>query len=147
VSFCAAETIVDKAIILDSIGGVYGNQKPTEFLSLTLKMLTLQPEKAILLEYLKAEEFKLVLKETSTGETAHGLIDHLIRYLRALAAFYIRLTFKSFDVYEVLEPLMRDYRKLRTRDVGQFACISPLLSQLHQRNAYSANRRLPLDVL
>jgi pre-mRNA-splicing factor 38A len=33
-------------------------QKPTEFLSLTLKMLTLQPEKAILLEYLKAEEFK-----------------------------------------------------------------------------------------
>jgi hypothetical protein len=37
-----------------------GNQKPTEFLSLALKLLVLQPEKAILLEYLKAEEFKYV---------------------------------------------------------------------------------------
>jgi len=55
-----AETIIDKAITLNSVGGVYGNQKPTEFLSLTLKMLTLQPEKAILTEYLKAEEFKYV---------------------------------------------------------------------------------------
>jgi hypothetical protein len=45
----------------------------------------------------------------------------LFRYLRALAAFYIRLTFKSFDVYDILEPLMKDYRKLRTRDVGQSA--------------------------
>jgi pre-mRNA-splicing factor 38A len=43
------------------------------------------------------------------------------RYLRALAAFYIRLTFKSFDVYEILEPLMKDYRKLRTRDIGKFS--------------------------
>lgn len=56
---CAAETIIDKALELTSIGGVYGgNQKPTEFLSLALKLLVLQPEKAILLEYLKAEEFK-----------------------------------------------------------------------------------------
>jgi hypothetical protein len=46
------------------------------------------------------------------------LIRATSRYLRALAAFYIRLTFKSFDVYEILEPLMKDYRKLRTRDVG-----------------------------
>lgn len=54
-----AETIIDKALELTSIGGVYGgNQKPTEFLSLALKLLVLQPEKAILLEYLKAEEFK-----------------------------------------------------------------------------------------
>jgi hypothetical protein len=54
------------------------------------------------------------------------VIDRLImdvpcRYLRALAAFYIRLTFKSFDVYEILEPLMKDYRKLRTRDIGKFS--------------------------
>jgi pre-mRNA-splicing factor 38A len=56
--FMPAESIIDKAITLDSVGGVYGHQKPTEFLSLTLKLLTLQPEKAILLEYLRAEEFK-----------------------------------------------------------------------------------------
>lgn len=54
-----AETVIDKAIELNSIGGVYGgNQRPTEFLSLALKLLVLQPEKAILMEYLKAEEFK-----------------------------------------------------------------------------------------
>ena len=42
-----------------------------------------------------------------------------IRYLRALTAFYIRLTFRSIDVYETLEPLLSDYRKLRVRNVGE----------------------------
>jgi hypothetical protein len=43
-----------------------------------------------------------------------------IRYLRALAAIYIRLTFRAVDVYELLEPLLKDYRKLRLRDMGSF---------------------------
>lgn len=43
----------------------------------------------------------------------------LRRYLRALAAFYIRLTFRSMEIYELLEPLMKDYRKLRIRQVGE----------------------------
>lgn len=90
-----AETLIDLAIKLRSIGGVYGNQKPTEFLSLLLKLLQIQPEKEILLEYLQADEFK---------------------YLRALAAIYIRMTFRAADVYEVLEPLLKDYRRLRYRD-------------------------------
>ena len=55
-----AETIIDKAIELKAIGGVYGNQKPTEFLCLLLKLLQIQPEKEILLEYLQADEFKCV---------------------------------------------------------------------------------------
>lgn len=55
----SAETLIDKAIELKSIGGVYGNQKPTEFLCLLLKMLQIQPEKEILVEYLRADEFKL----------------------------------------------------------------------------------------
>ncbi|KAI9443353.1 PRP38 family-domain-containing protein [Lactarius indigo] len=76
-----AESLIDPAIKLRSIGGVYGNQKPTEFLCLLLKLLQIQPEKEILLEYLQADEFK---------------------YLRALAA--------------ILEPLLKDYRKLRYRD-------------------------------
>lgn len=54
----AAESLIDKAIELKAIGGVYGNQKPTEFLCLLLKLLQIQPEKEILLEYLQADEFK-----------------------------------------------------------------------------------------
>lgn len=56
-----AETIIDKAIALKAIGGVYGNQKPTEFLCLLLKLLQIQPEKEILIEYLQADEFKCVI--------------------------------------------------------------------------------------
>lgn len=37
------------------------------------------------------------------------------RYLRALAAFYVRLTFDPPDIYKTLEPLLADYRKLRRR--------------------------------
>ena len=50
------------------------------------------------------------------------------RYLRALAAFYIRLTFRSIEVYEILEPLMKDYRKLRIRHVGMSSPPSRLAS-------------------
>ena len=56
-----AETLIDKTIELQSIGGVYGNQKPTEFICLLLKLLQIQPEKEILVEYLSADEFKLGL--------------------------------------------------------------------------------------
>lgn len=38
--------------------------------------------------------------------------------MRALAAMYIRMTFSAVEVYELLEPLMKDYRKLRYRDTG-----------------------------
>ncbi|KAF5330781.1 hypothetical protein D9619_005652 [Psilocybe cf. subviscida] len=94
-----AETLIDKAIEVRFIGGVYGNQRPTEFMCLLLKLLQIQPEKEILVEYLQAEEFK---------------------YLRALAALYIRMTFRAVDVFELLEPLLKDYRKLRQRDMGTF---------------------------
>jgi PRP38 family len=56
----AAESIIDKAIEIRFIGGVYGNQRPTEFLCLLLKLLQIQPEKEILVEYLQADEFKSV---------------------------------------------------------------------------------------
>ncbi|KAL1412870.1 hypothetical protein Q8F55_000619 [Vanrija albida] len=94
-----AETIIDKAIALKAIGGVHDRQTPTEFMCLVLRLLQLQPEKEILMEYLLAEEFK---------------------YLRALAAIYIRLAFRSMEVYDILEPLMRDYRKLRHRHAGGY---------------------------
>lgn len=38
------------------------------------------------------------------------------KYLRALAAFYVRLTWeRSEDVYLTLEPYLADYRKLKRR--------------------------------
>ncbi len=58
--FCLAESLIDKATELKAIGGVYGNNKPTEFMCLLLKLLQIQPEKEILLEYLQADEFKYV---------------------------------------------------------------------------------------
>jgi hypothetical protein len=56
-----AETLIDRAIELNAIGGVYGNQKPTEFMCLLLKLLQIQPEKEILIEYLQVDEFKCVI--------------------------------------------------------------------------------------
>ncbi|EJD06111.1 PRP38-domain-containing protein [Fomitiporia mediterranea MF3/22] len=94
-----AESLIDRAIELNSIGGVYGNNNPTEFMCLLLKLLQIQPEKEILIEYLQVDEFK---------------------YLRALAAMYIRMTFRAVEVYEILEPLLKDYRKLRLRHVGGY---------------------------
>ncbi|GAA5829269.1 hypothetical protein JCM11251_004988 [Rhodosporidiobolus azoricus] len=87
-------TVIDRAVELNHVGGTYANTRPTEFMCLVLKLLQLQPEREIVLEYLRADEFK---------------------YLRALAAFYVRLTFDSLNVYEVIEPLLNDYRKLRFR--------------------------------
>jgi pre-mRNA-splicing factor 38A len=92
-----AATLLDRAVEMSYIGGTYGvGMKPTPFICLAFKLLTLVPEKEIVLEYLGrgGEEWK---------------------YLRALAAFYIRLTFDSVEVYKVLEPFLEDKRKLRRR--------------------------------
>jgi hypothetical protein len=56
----SAESLIDKAIQIRYLGGVYTNQRPTEFLCLLLKLLQIQPEKEILIEYLQADEFKEV---------------------------------------------------------------------------------------
>lgn len=55
-----AETIVDKAVALKYCGGVYaGNIKPTPFLCLCLKLLQLQPEKEIILEFIQNEDVSI----------------------------------------------------------------------------------------
>eukprot|EP01147_Barroeca_monosierra_P010607 gene10607-2729_t len=88
-----AETVIEKAVELQYIGGVHGgNIRPTPFLCLTLKLLQLQPDKDIVVEYIKNEDFK---------------------YLRALGAFYLRITGSSLDCYRYLEPLLSDYRKVK----------------------------------
>uniref|UniRef100_A0A8C9TCU2 Pre-mRNA-splicing factor 38A n=1 Tax=Scleropages formosus TaxID=113540 RepID=A0A8C9TCU2_SCLFO len=91
-----AELVVDKAMELKYVGGVYGgNIKPTPFLCLTLKMLQIQPEKDIIVEFIKNEDFK---------------------YVRLLGAMYMRLTGSSVDCYKYLEPLYNDYRKIKTQN-------------------------------
>lgn len=90
-------TLCDRAVALTHIGGTYGaGQKPTPFLCLIFKLLQLNPTRDIVEAYLKygGEEFK---------------------YLRALAAFYVRLTFEPVEVYKTLEPLLADFRKIKRR--------------------------------
>uniref|UniRef100_A0A665W0K2 Pre-mRNA-splicing factor 38A n=1 Tax=Echeneis naucrates TaxID=173247 RepID=A0A665W0K2_ECHNA len=91
-----AELVVDKAMELKYVGGVYGgNIKPTPFLCLTLKMLQIQPEKDIIVEFIKNEDFK---------------------YVRLLGAMYMRLTGTAVDCYKYLEPLYNDYRKIKSQN-------------------------------
>ncbi|XP_077981399.1 pre-mRNA-splicing factor 38A-like [Glandiceps talaboti] len=89
----SAELLVDKAMELKYIGGVYGgNVKPTPFLCLVLKMLQIQPEKDIVVEFIRNEDFK---------------------YVRCLGALYMRLVGNSLDCFKYLEPLYNDYRKIK----------------------------------
>ncbi|XP_032884513.1 pre-mRNA-splicing factor 38A [Amblyraja radiata] len=99
-----AELVVDKAMELKYVGGVYGgNIKPSPFLCLTLKMLQIQPEKDIIVEFIKNEDFK---------------------YVRLLGALYMRLTGSAIDCYKYLEPLYNDYRKVkRQKRDGEFELI------------------------
>jgi pre-mRNA-splicing factor 38A len=91
----SAETLVDKAVDIQYVGGTYGgNRSPTPFICLILKMLQIQPDKEIIVELIKNEEYK---------------------YVRALGAFYMRLVGKPVDIYQYLEPLYNDYRKIRYR--------------------------------
>ncbi|CAN4108853.1 unnamed protein product [Withania somnifera] len=97
-----AETLVDKAMELDHLGGTFGgNRKPSPFICLVMKMLQIQPEKDIVVEFIKNEDYK---------------------YVRVLGAFYLRLTGTDVDIYRYLEPLYNDYRKLRRKLTnGQYA--------------------------
>ncbi|KAI5777673.1 PRP38 family-domain-containing protein [Geopyxis carbonaria] len=94
-----AATLLDRATELRYVGGSYANQKPTPFISLLFKLLQIQPERPIVLAYLTDPEFK---------------------YLRCLAAMYIRLTWSAVDIFKTLEPLMGDFRKVRVRGAQGF---------------------------
>ncbi|KAI4734836.1 PRP38-domain-containing protein [Aureobasidium sp. EXF-12298] len=107
-----AATLCDRAIDLSFIGGTYGiGQKPTPFLCLAFKLLQLTPEKEIILHYLQQEDWK---------------------YLRALAAFYIRLAWEPKDIYETLETYLSDFRKLkrRTRDAYALSYVDQFIDDL-----------------
>ncbi|KAF2187462.1 putative RNA binding protein, partial [Zopfia rhizophila CBS 207.26] len=120
-----AATLCDRAAELTFIGGTYGGMgKPTPFLCLAFKLLQLVPGKEIILEYLNFSS----AEEGSDGEGEGGVVlDESkgkrgeFKYLRALAAFYIRLAWEPVEIYTTLEPLLSDYRKLKRRTREGFA--------------------------
>lgn len=92
----SASDVATKAAELKTIGGTFGgNNKPTRFLCLALKLLQIQPDEGIVEEFLQNEDFK---------------------YVRALGAFYLRLTGRPAEIFELIEPLYNDFRKLRFRE-------------------------------
>jgi len=101
----SAETLVDKAVELRYVGGMVGEpRKPTDFICLLLKLLQIAPDRDIVLEFIRQDEFK---------------------YLRVLGAFYLRLVGRAADVYRCLEPLLNDYRRIRARNPdGAFSLLS-----------------------
>ena len=76
-----AETLVDRAVLLDHVGGTYGgNRKPAKFICLILKMLQIQPDKDIIIEYIMNEDYKYaVMRErltcTITDVCAAGIYE------------------------------------------------------------------------
>ena len=92
----SASDVATKAAELKAIGGTFGgNNKPTRFLCLALKLLQIQPDEGIVEEFIQNEDFK---------------------YVRALGAFYLRLTGRPAEIFELIEPLYNDFRKIRFRE-------------------------------
>mmetsp|Transcript_53857 Transcript_53857/g.96448 ORF Transcript_53857/g.96448 Transcript_53857/m.96448 type:complete len:388 (-) Transcript_53857:67-1230(-) len=105
--FCfglTTESVIDQASKLDYVGGTYGGRRrPSKFLCLFLKLLQIQPDEEVVMEYIKQSELK---------------------YLRALGAAYLRITARYPTVLDTLEPLYADYRKLRYRNMqGKMSII------------------------
>jgi pre-mRNA-splicing factor 38A len=138
-----AATLCDRAADLKFIGGTAGLMgKPTPFLCLAFKLLQLVPSKQVILEYLNfrdddeeevgsddergiksedhGEEHSAAL---NGGDSTHTNIPDLnaqgklgsFKYLRCLAAFYIRLAWEPVEIYKTLEPLLTDFRKIKRR--------------------------------
>jgi pre-mRNA-splicing factor 38A len=130
--------ICDRAVALTHVGGSVNN-RPTPFICILLKLLSLVPEEKIILEMLNYEEDEdededennaddaAAEKPTPNGDDPDDRVDKekagkkgAFKYLRALAAFYIRLTMEPVQVYKILEPLLLDRRKLKYRKQAGF---------------------------
>ncbi|OXB51038.1 UNVERIFIED_CONTAM: hypothetical protein H355_014756, partial [Colinus virginianus] len=114
----SAESVIEPCVGLSYVGGTYGGKRqPAPFLCIVLKLLQLQPEEEVILEFIKQERFK---------------------YLRAVGAFYFRLVGRAREVYVHLEPLLADYRKLRLRLAdGKFkiVCMDEFIDDILKKTA------------
>mmetsp|Transcript_25344 Transcript_25344/g.60290 ORF Transcript_25344/g.60290 Transcript_25344/m.60290 type:complete len:361 (-) Transcript_25344:72-1154(-) len=109
----SAEGVVDKAVELRCVGGTFGGtRKATNFMCLILKMLQIQPDKDIIIEFIKNEDYK---------------------YVRILGAYYLRLVGRPLEVYQYLEPLYNDYRKVRVMNASgayELSHVDELVDQM-----------------
>jgi pre-mRNA-splicing factor 38A len=132
-----AATLCDRAADLKFIGGTTGiTGKPTPFLCLAFKLLQLVPEKSVILEYLNFQDDDEEEAKEDGGANGHTKQENgdasddeakkpedlnaqgklgQFKYLRCLAAFYIRLAWEPVEIYKTLEPLLTDYRKIKRR--------------------------------
>ena len=100
-----AETLIDRAFEdLKYVGGTFGAyHRPCKFLCLLLKMLQIQPDEDIVLEFVRQTDHK---------------------YLRALGAMYFRMTCHSHArIFKELEPLYSDYRRMTLRVESEFSVL------------------------
>ncbi|KAF2736200.1 PRP38-domain-containing protein [Polyplosphaeria fusca] len=135
-----AATLCDRAVRLTFIGGTSGLMgKPTPFLCLAFKLMQLLPPKKIILEYLNFstdsleyysddenpktepadDDDEATSRNPIQDPNAQGKVGEF-KYLRALAAFYIRLAWEPKEIYETLEPLLLDSRKIKRRTQDGF---------------------------
>lgn len=71
-------------------------------------------------------------------DTALMLLFSVNRYVRVLGAFYLRLTGTVADVYQYLEPLYNDYRKIRHKlSDGRMHPLSPNFTVLKPQIIFS----------
>lgn len=145
--FAVNESIIcDRAVNLTHVGGSVNN-RPTPFICIVLKLLSLVPSEEIILEMLNYEEDEDEDEDNDNkdedpnadnettrsdqdqpnGDASSSRIEKekagklgSFKYLRAVAAFYIRLTMEPVQVYKTLEPLLLDRRKLKYRRQGGF---------------------------
>ncbi|KAK7516870.1 PRP38 family-domain-containing protein [Phyllosticta citriasiana] len=133
-----AATLCDRAAELAFVGGTYGGMgKPTPFLCLAFKLLQLVPENEIILAYLNwpddqgedaradedgddKDEGERENRDAQGQDEPSRSQSGDFKYLRALAAFYIRLAWEPVEIYTTLEPLLADYRKLKRRTKDGF---------------------------
>ncbi|RCK63787.1 Pre-mRNA-splicing factor 38 [Candida viswanathii] len=82
---------------VDFIGGTDSSNRPSVFISCLFRMLELEPSKEIITTYLTQLNF------------------NEFKYLTALTLIYIRLVYKSEEIYTIFDPYFQDFRKLRVK--------------------------------
>lgn len=101
-----AESLVDRISDVEAVGFLFGGfSRPTPFLCLVAKLLQIKPDDDTLNAYLSLSDGPL------TDDPELRRTD--MRYLRAVAAVYVRLALpRQASLYLLLEPLLSDGRKL-----------------------------------
>lgn len=137
-------SLVDAVVaVVDAVGCCFGNfNTPTPFVCLLLKLLQLAPSIRVACELL--------------FQPKHS-------YLRCLGALYLRLVSPGPLVYQLLEPFLVDFRRIRERGTDGVMSVTHVdsfidsllshdsvcgvaLPRLTKRHALENNHQLPLRV-